>query len=107
MIILKESALSQTLKVIPRYYSADSMQIDGAEGSTTYAITATQSGRYLTWGKIVTLTENQFYSITVLNGTDVVYKDRIFCTNQVVADYTINKDTYTETTSNNDYVIID
>ena len=106
MIILKSSALSQTFNVIPRYYIADSMKIKGAEGSTTYAITSSQDGRYLTWDKIVTLTEGQFYTITILDGTNVVYSDRVFCTNQVVADYTINKDTYTETTSNNDYIIV-
>lgn len=106
MIILKESALSQTFNVIPRYYVADSMNIKGSEGSTSYAITASQDGRYLTWDKIVTLTEGQFYTITILDGTSVVYTDRVFCTNQVIADYTINKDTYTETTSNNDYIIV-
>ena len=106
MIILKDSTLTQTFNIIPRYYIADSMTIKGSEGSTTYAITATEDGRYLTWDKIVTLTEGQFYTITILDGTSIVYTDRVFCTNQVVADYTINKDTYTETTSNNDYIIV-
>lgn len=107
MVILKSSALTQTFKVIPREYLADSIVIAGAEGSTTYSVTASQSGRYLTWDKIVTLIEGQFYTLTVLNGTDVVYKDRIFCTNQTIADYTINNGEYTETASNNDFVIID
>jgi len=106
MIILRNSVLAQTFNVIPREYSADSIVITGVEGATTYSITSTQSGRYLTFDKIVTLTENQFYSLTVLNGTDVVYKDRIFCTNQTVADYTVNKTEYTETTSNNDFIMV-
>lgn len=106
MIILRNSVLAQTFNVIPREYLADSIVITGVEGATTYSITSTQSGRYLTFDKIVTLTENQFYSLTVLNGTDVVYKDRIFCTNQTVADYTVNKTEYTETTSNNDFIMV-
>lgn len=106
MIILKQSGLTQTFNVIPRSYSADSIVITGVEGSTTYSITASESGRYLTWDKIVTLVEGQFYTLTVLNGTDIVYKDRIFCTNQTVADYTINNNEYTEETSNNDFIIL-
>tara|TARA_R110000823_G_scaffold286921_1_gene405233 strand:- start:229 stop:549 length:321 start_codon:yes stop_codon:yes gene_type:complete len=106
MIILRNSELAQTFNVIPREYLADSIKITGVEGVTTYAITSTQSGRYLTFDKIVTLIENQFYTLTVFNGTDVVYKDRIFCTNQTVSSYTINKQEYTETTSNNDFIIV-
>ena len=106
MIILKASGLSQTFNVIPRSYFADSIVITGIEGSTTYSVASTQSGRYLTFDKIVTLIENQFYTLTVLNGTTIVYKDRIFCTNQTVANYTINNSEYTETTSDNDFIIV-
>ena len=48
----------------------------------------------------------KFYTLKVLNGTDVVYKDKIFCTNQVPADYSINDGEYVQNTTNSDYVII-
>ena len=106
MIILKASGLSQTFNIIPRSYFADSIVITGVEGATTYSVASLQSGRYLTFDKIVTLIENQFYTLTVLNGTTIIYKDRIFCTNQTVANYTINNSEYTETTSDNDFIIV-
>lgn len=106
MIILKESELTQTINVIPRYYIADSMKIKGQEGTTTYAITSAQDGRYLTFDKIIDIKEGQFYTLTVLDGVNIVYKDKIFCTNQTVSSYSVNNDTYTETTSNNDYIIL-
>ena len=107
MIILKSSGLAQTFNVIPRRYTADSMDIKGSEGTTSYSIASIQDGRYLTFDKIVTLVEGQFYTLTVLDGTDIVYSGRIFCTNQTVANYTINNGEYVETTSNNDYIIVD
>ena len=106
MIILRASGLTQTFNVIPRSYFADSIVITGVEGSTTYAVTSSQDGRYLTFDKIVTLIEGQFYTLSVLFGTDIVYKDRIFCTNQTIADYTIHNNEYTEESSNNDYIIV-
>ena len=48
-----------------------------------------------------------FYS--VLESLDYeaekVYRDKIFCTNQTIADYTINKDQYIQHTTNNEYTI--
>jgi hypothetical protein len=107
MIILREEATSQTFNIIPRYYTADSMVITNETSGVdvTYAITPTQTDYYLTISKIVTLVEGNFYTLEVLNGTDVVYKDKIFCTNQVVGSYTINNDEYTEHPTDNDYIV--
>jgi hypothetical protein len=107
MIILKETDVAQTFSIIPRAYGADSMVITNETSNidTTYAITATQVDYYLSITKIIDLTEGNFYTLKVLDGTDIVYKDKIFCTNQVVENYTINKDEYTEHTTNNDYIV--
>jgi hypothetical protein len=106
MIVLQETVLAQDFKIIPRTYAADSMIITNemTGTSTTYAITATQSTYYLTFSKAVTLKENNFYQLTVKNGSDIVYKDRIFCTNQTVSDYTVNNNEYEDYSSDNDYL---
>ena len=100
MIILLESVLSQTFKFIPRSLEADSMVIeDDAENtSVTIDITPTIDRYYLSVSEVLTLVEGRFYTIKVLNGLDVVYKDKIFCTNQTVSSYSIN---------DNDFVIIE
>jgi hypothetical protein len=36
-----------------------------------------------------------------------VYRDKIFCTNQTIAEYTINKDQYTQHTTSNEYKIFE
>ena len=109
MIILRESLLSQSFKFIPRTLTADSMVItDEAENtSDTIAITPVVDRYYLSVSEVLTLVEGRFYTLTVLNGTDVVYKDKIFCTNQIVKDYTINKDEYVQNETSNEFVIID
>ena len=34
-----------------------------------------------------------------------VYRDKIFCTNQTIAEYTINKNQYVQNISNNEFII--
>tara|TARA_R110000824_G_scaffold101042_1_gene239964 strand:+ start:468 stop:797 length:330 start_codon:yes stop_codon:yes gene_type:complete len=109
MIILLESVLSQTFKFIPRSLEADSMVIeDDAENtSVTIDITPTIDRYYLSVSEVLTLVEGRFYTIKVLNGLDVVYKDKIFCTNQTVSSYSINDNEYVQHSTNNDFVIIE
>ena len=109
MIILLESVLSQTFKFIPRSLEADSMVIeDDAENtSVTIDITPSVDRYYLSVSEVLTLVEGRFYTIKVLNGLDVVYKDKIFCTNQTVSSYSINDNEYVQHSTNNDFVIIE
>ena len=109
MIILLESVLSQTFKFIPRSLEADSMVIeDDAENtSVTIDITPSVDRYYLSVSEVLTLVEGRFYTLKVLNGLDVVYKDKIFCTNQTVSSYSINDNEYVQHSTNNDFVIIE
>jgi len=109
MIILLESVLSQTFKFIPRSLDADSMIIeDDAENtSVTIDITPSVDRYYLSVSEVLTLVEGRFYTLKVLNGLEVVYKDKIFCTNQTVSSYSINDNEYVQHSTNNDFVIIE
>ena len=108
MIVLQETVSAQDFKIIPREYQADSMTItnETTGASTTYAITTAIQGYYLTFSKAVTLEENVFYNLTVLNGSDIVYKDRIFCTNQTVSTYTVNNNEFATNSTDNDYITL-
>jgi hypothetical protein len=80
---------------------------DEAENtSVTIAITPTVSTYYLSVTETLTLVDGRNYTITVLNGTDVVFKGKIFCTNQTPADYSLNNGEYVQNTTDDDYVII-
>jgi len=38
--------------------------------------------------------------MTILDGTDLVYRDKVFCTNQTIETYSVNKDEYVENQQN-------
>ena len=107
MIILKELATSQTFKVIPRGYTATSMTFTHEESGEvlTYAITPTIDRYYLSISKILVLKDNHFYTLNILNGTTVIYTDKVFVTNLSITSYSINNGEYVQSSSNNDYVV--
>jgi len=54
------------------------------------------------------LLQNTFYEFTLIgNQSKILYKDRIFCTDQTVTDFTINDGLYISAqTNNNNYITI-
>jgi len=107
MIVLREQGTSQTFKVIPRTLAATSMTFTHEETGVvlTYSITPTIDRYYLSISKIVALKDNHFYTLNILDGTTVVYTDKVFVTNQTIATYSINNGEYVQSSSNNDYVV--
>ena len=106
MVILKEQGTTQSFKIIPRFNDADSIIITGIEGSNTVNFTPTYDLYYMVVSGIFALKQGQQYIFSVMNETNIVYKGRIFCTNQAIGDFSINNGVYTETTSNNDFIIV-
>lgn len=109
MIILTTSTSSQELKFIPREFVADSIILtdEQANTSTTLSATFTKDGYYLKADISFSLVEGRFYVFNAMNGSKIVYKGRIFCTDQTVADYSINDGIYTEHETTNDYIVYD
>ncbi len=111
MIILNTNTTAQQLKFIPREYSADGIIITDQDTNTpvTYPSLTFTKNKYYLEGNVTfspALKEGTFYTLSVLNGTSVVYKDNIFCTDQSIGTYSINKDVYTENATTNEYVVI-
>jgi hypothetical protein len=52
------------------------------------------------------LQDQHFYYLTMYNGSNVIYRDKIFVTSQQPEVYTINKDVYTSHTSNNEFITL-
>lgn len=118
MIVLTVSGSDQTWQFIPRSYTMDSYDITSVEGTTNYVSTGTRvdhdgntdsEGLFLSITDTITLEEGKEYEFTVKNGTDIIYKDIIFCTTQTInnGDYTINSGEYTYNSTNNDFTFID
>lgn len=106
MIILQETGTAQEFKIIPRELVADSMTLtsETTGEAVTYVITPTIDRYYLVINEIVALKENNFYTIEVKKASEIVYKDKIFCTNQTVSDFSVNNNEFTTYSSDNDYI---
>tara|TARA_B110000285_G_C15018873_1_gene560478 strand:- start:746 stop:1081 length:336 start_codon:yes stop_codon:yes gene_type:complete len=111
MIILTTSVNAQELKFIPREYVASSIVITDQDTNTpvTYTGVTFTIDRYYLKGDVIfspVLIEGRFYTLKVLNGTTVVYRDMIFCTDQTISTYSINDGVYTKHETTNEYVVL-
>ena len=135
MIILKEQIESQTIKFIPRFYSADTLILrnETTNISVTLNPTFVVVGYYLKCDLALDLKENTFYNLTILstalpftadNGiitadnniltadmtqfsseNSLIYRDKIFCTNQNKNNYTVNENQYVANVTTNEFKI--
>jgi len=107
MIILKEQEAPQNLYATIDGLEADAIVLRDEETNTEETIECVFSidKYYAVTNLVFPIIQNKFYTLTILNGTDVVYKDKIFCTNQIIEQFSINKDDYIQRTSDNEYII--
>ena len=111
MKILQETAIAQTLNFIPREFVATINYTLKNESTNTSVsgtnITTTVNGGYLEITEIFDLKEGVFYNIDITKTDNtLIYRGRIFCTNQDIEKFTINDGKYIEDTSkNNEYAI--
>lgn len=113
MIVLQESASSQTFNFIPREYTSGTTytiiikdETKNTEAFNDTATSFTAVDYYYSYSNTFSLKENRMYTLQIKNGSSVVYRDKIFCTNQTVSDYSVNDSVYTEKTTDNDFILI-
>jgi len=106
MIVLKPILTAQTLKFIARQDNATHIILRDEQDNTSVQINAlfTLDSYYITSDIIFDLKEDRFYNLTVYNDTEIIYKDKVFCTSQT--DYSINNDSYIQRETNNDYITL-
>jgi hypothetical protein len=71
------------------------------------AATFTELDYYYQYSTTQTLKENNYYTITITNTTDgiVIFKDKMYCTDQTLSDYEISNGVYIEqSTGDNEFV---
>ncbi len=119
MIVLNRTQANNTINFIPRSYESTGANIFKIEvkkeAQNVVAYTATVSSLtkvkyYYSYTANFNLdqTKDQTYLLEISNTATnkVLYKDKIFATNQTVANYSINTGKYTtNTTGANDYLV--
>jgi len=108
MIILNKTTDPQTFSFIARSKVYDSLFITDESTNTTVEVTidSNVSGDYVdTITGTFSLIEERYYNLELRNGSNVVLKDKVFCTNQSVQSYSVNNDEYTSNNTNNDFIV--
>lgn len=107
MIVLQETG-TQTFSFIPRSQSYDALFLTDDQTNVEVQVTidASTQGDYLdTITATFSLTEGHFYNLVVKDGSDVIFKDRVFCTNQPVVSFSVNNGQYTSNSTTNDFIV--
>jgi hypothetical protein len=108
MIVLNVSELSQVISFIPRDGSYDTLELTDEQTNDTQVVNiidSTVGEYYHTIEAIFDLVENHFYMLVLKDGTDVLFKDKVFCTNQPLVSFSVNNGQYVSSTTTNDFII--
>jgi len=105
---------SQTIKIIPRIYSTSvtiKLRDDSANTEVVLTPSAVVNKNYLELSSVFVLKEGRFYDLKVYSGTNIIYRDKVFCTDQSTNQsnnehYSVNKDEYVQESGNNDFIIL-
>ncbi len=115
MVILQESGSAQTLKFIPRQWVSGGSYtvniVDETQNKNIYSQVTTsivEDKYYNTFTDTFSnLKQGIYYIITILSGTSIIFKDKIYCTNQTdLTAYTINQGEYIENNTENEFITI-
>ena len=115
MIILKVDSNPQTFKFIPRSNTYDGLFLKDESTNVETEITIasntandyynTITATFHTVAPNFDLVQDRFYRLLVKNGSDIVYRDRVFCTNQTINAYSVNNGVYNSNASTNEFII--
>ena len=111
MIILNTSTGGQTFKIIPRS-AASSPTFELLDKSTrvssSIGIDVTNANGYMTITGFFSLKEGRFYTFKVKDGSTIIYRGAIFCTDQTNFNiFDVHSGEYTtENSYDNDFVIL-
>lgn len=108
MIVLTTSTNPQTFALIPRSSVFDSVEITDDQTNETTVVQVwdyTAGDYYSTLEVEVALVENHFYNLVLKDGTNIVYRDRIFCTDQQIVTFSVNNGQYVSNATTNTFIV--
>lgn len=102
---------TKTFNIIPRKEASTVTATLTSEttGTSHSDITSISSNKYyfdMICNFETTLQESSFYTLQVKEGSDIIFKDKVFCTDQTINNFSVNYNTYTEHSSDNEFIVI-
>jgi hypothetical protein len=113
MIVLQNTSDNQTFNFIPRSYTQGTTYTIKITNETTNTEVYNQTSTsfvsvdyYYQHSDTFSLVEDTMYNIEITAGSELIFRDKIFCTNQTVATYSVNNNAYTENSDDNDFIVL-
>ena len=114
-VVVKSSStlISNCLKVFITPINHNTGITKSTNKTITVDAVSVIDGNYISFNAVFgALTESDFYILEVVYSNNIIYKDKIFCTDQAINQsndeyYSVNKDKYiSEESSDNEFIII-
>jgi hypothetical protein len=107
MITLTTDTNRQAIVFIPRG-DFDKVYITDDQTNETTAITPftfTEGEYYSTLEAEFALIENHFYNLVIKRNDSIIYRDRIFCTDQDLVTFSVNNGQYVSNSTTNEFIV--
>lgn len=109
MIILTTSNQPQTFSCIPRNSAYTTMQITDEMANKTVSVafsSAVNNGYVNIITATFNLVEGRSYMLVLKNGSNIIYRDKVYCTNNPLTNFSVNYNQYTPNVTNNEFIVI-
>ena len=114
MIVLQESASAQNIDFIPRTFTSGNTynvtivnETTNTEVHNVDTTSITQNLYYNRYNATFNLKQDVTYNLTIKSGSDVIFKDKIYCTNQTdLPAYTVNESEYIFNDTDNEFITL-
>lgn len=107
MIILQETVNIQEIKIIPKLegiIDLITLRNETTNETIGYVVASYDDRFFVLIQNVFDLKENHFYELKAFADVELVHRDRIFCTNQNVNTFSVNKDEYITPNTNNSII---
>ena len=113
MIVLTPSGSPQTFSFIPRDNTFNVMELTDEQTNEVFpiAIVSTTTGNYVNTItaefniSALELIEGHTYTLVLRNGSNIIFKDRVFCTAQPLVTFSVNNNQYVSNSTTNEFIV--
>ena len=113
MIVLTPSGGSQTFSCIPRDNTWNVMELTDEQTNEVFniVVTSTTTGNYVNTitadfnTSTLELIEGHTYTLVLRNGSNIIFKDRVFCTAQPLVTFSVNNNQYVSNSTTNEFIV--
>lgn len=108
MNVLTTSTNPQYLNIVPRSVTFDELIFTDDSTNTPQTITINDVVDKVYYQQIeieCALTENHYYNVELFNNGELVFRGKVFCTDQPVVSFSVNNGDYTSHSSGNEFIV--